>query len=36
LVLTHADTLTDRVVKVANGDTITVLDDSYRQHKIQP
>lgn len=30
----HADTLTGRVVGVADGDTITVLDADRRQHKI--
>ena len=31
----HADTLTGRVVGVADGDTITVLDASRQQHKIR-
>lgn len=30
-----ADTLTGKVVKVADGDTITVLDDSKTQHRIR-
>lgn len=30
-----ADTLTGKVVHVADGDTITVLDDTYTQHKIR-
>jgi endonuclease YncB( thermonuclease family) len=32
---THADTLTGRVVGVADGDTITVLDANRQQHKIR-
>ena len=31
----HADTLTGRVVGVADGDTITVLDSDRQQHKIR-
>lgn len=31
----HAETLTGRVVSVADGDTITVLDDAKVQHKIR-
>jgi endonuclease YncB( thermonuclease family) len=31
----HADTLTGRVVGVADGDTITVLDANHQQHKIR-
>jgi endonuclease YncB( thermonuclease family) len=31
----HAETLTGRVVKVADGDTITLLDASRVQHKIR-
>ena len=31
----HADTLTGRVVGVADGDTITVLDANSQQHKIR-
>ncbi len=31
----YADILTGRVVKVADGDTVTVLDDLHRQHKIR-
>ena len=31
----HADTLTGRVVGVADGDTITVLDADRQQHKIR-
>ncbi len=31
----YADILTGRVVKVADGDTVTVLDDSRQQHKIR-
>jgi endonuclease YncB( thermonuclease family) len=31
----HADTLTGRVVKVADGDTITILDSKNKQHKIR-
>ncbi len=33
--LAHADTLTGHVVKVTDGDTITVLDVSKTQHKIR-
>ena len=32
---TYADVLTGRVVGVADGDTVTVLDDSRQQHKIR-
>jgi endonuclease YncB( thermonuclease family) len=32
---THADTLTGRVVNVADGDTVTVLDANHQQHKIR-
>jgi endonuclease YncB( thermonuclease family) len=31
----HADTLLGKVINVADGDTITVLDDSQNQHKIR-
>ena len=31
----HAETLTGRVVGVADGDTVTVLDANYQQHKIR-
>ncbi len=31
----YADILTGRVVKVADGDTVTVLDDLHQQHKIR-
>jgi endonuclease YncB( thermonuclease family) len=30
-----ADTLTGRVIKISDGDTITVLDSSFNQHKIR-
>jgi endonuclease YncB( thermonuclease family) len=30
----QADTLLGRVVSVADGDTITILDDTHTQHKI--
>ena len=33
--IAHADTLTGRVVGVADGDTITVLDADRQQHKIR-
>ena len=33
--LVHADTLTGRVVRVTDGDTIVVLDSSNAQHKIR-
>jgi endonuclease YncB( thermonuclease family) len=33
--LTHADTLTGRVVRVTDGDTIVVLDSANTQHKIR-
>lgn len=33
-IATLADTLTGRVVKVVDGDTIYVLDSNYEQHKI--
>jgi endonuclease YncB( thermonuclease family) len=33
--LTHADTLTGRVVGVTDGDTVTVLDANHQQHKIR-
>lgn len=31
----HADTLQGKVINVADGDTITVLDDAHTQHKIR-
>lgn len=31
----HADTLTGRVVSVADGDTVTILDGDRKQHKIR-
>jgi endonuclease YncB( thermonuclease family) len=31
----HADTLTGRVVHIADGDTITVLDDGKTQHRVR-
>ena len=31
----HADTLLGKVIHVADGDTITVLDDTNIQHKIR-
>ena len=31
----HAETITGRVVGVADGDTVTVLDDEKKQHKIR-
>lgn len=31
----HAETLTGRVVSIADGDTVTVLDATNRQHKIR-
>jgi len=31
----HADTLAGRVVAISDGDTLTVLDDSKKQHKIR-
>mgnify|MGYP003584277103 FL=1 len=31
----HAETIVGRVVKVADGDTITVLDDQLQQHRIR-
>ena len=31
----QADTLLGKVIRVADGDTITVLDDTYTQHKIR-
>ena len=31
----HAETLTGRVVSVADGDTVTVLDATNTQHKIR-
>jgi endonuclease YncB( thermonuclease family) len=31
----HADILTGKVIHVADGDTITVLDDTHTQHKIR-
>ena len=34
-VLTHADTLTGRVVRVTDGDTFVVIDSSDTQHKIR-
>lgn len=30
-----ADTLTGRVIKITDGDTLTVLDASFTQHKIR-
>jgi endonuclease YncB( thermonuclease family) len=33
--LAHAETLRGKVVKIADGDTLTVLDKSKRQHKIR-
>ncbi len=30
-----ADTLTGRVIKISDGDTLTVLDTSFNQHKIR-
>ena len=33
--LAHADTLTGRVVRVTDGDTIVVLDSGNAQHKIR-
>lgn len=33
--LATADTLTGEVVAVADGDTITVLDDAHRQHRVR-
>jgi endonuclease YncB( thermonuclease family) len=35
LLCAHAATITGRVVGVADGDTVTVLDDSNTQHKIR-
>lgn len=35
LSLAHAEILTGRVVKIADGDTVTVLDESNRQHRIR-
>ena len=32
---THADTLTGRVVNVADGDTITILDADHQQHRVR-
>ena len=32
---THADTLLGKVIHVADGDTITILDDAHTQHKIR-
>jgi len=31
----HADTLLGKVINVADGDTITLLDDTNTQHKIR-
>lgn len=31
----HADTFLGKVIRVADGDTITVLDDTNTQHKIR-
>ena len=31
-----ADTLTGKVVKVTDGDTLYVLDNNYKEHKIRP
>lgn len=31
----HADTISGKVVGVTDGDTVTVLDDAKRQHKIR-
>jgi len=31
----HAETLLGKVIHVADGDTITVLDDTHTQHKIR-
>jgi len=33
--LVHADILTGKVVRVADGDTVTILDSSRQQHKIR-
>jgi len=33
--LVHADTLTGRVVRVTDGDTIVILDSANTQHKIR-
>jgi endonuclease YncB( thermonuclease family) len=33
--LAHADTLTGRVVRVTDGDTIVILDSGNAQHKIR-
>lgn len=35
LSLAHAETLTGQVVKIADGDTVTVLDASRQQHRIR-
>ena len=35
LSLAHAEILTGRVVKIADGDTVTVLDEFNRQHRIR-
>ena len=35
VIAAHADTITGRVVSVADGDTITVLDTDRKQHKIR-
>jgi endonuclease YncB( thermonuclease family) len=32
---THADTLTGRVVNVADGDTVTILDADHQQHRVR-
>lgn len=33
--LAQAETLNGRVVKIADGDTMTILDESNRQHKVR-
>jgi endonuclease YncB( thermonuclease family) len=33
--LAQAETLNGRVVKIADGDTVTILDESNRQHKVR-
>ncbi|MFB3082898.1 MAG: thermonuclease family protein [Gammaproteobacteria bacterium] len=32
---TFADTLTGQVVKITDGDTLTILDANYKEHKIR-
>lgn len=32
---TYAETLTGRVIGIADGDTLTVLDDHFVQHKVR-